>query len=39
MLAFYFSQKSKYNCQGTDVFSNIVELLHLLYYNLMRESS
>ena len=29
-LVFYFPRKSNYNCQGTDIFSNIVELLLFL---------
>ena len=31
-LVFYFPRQSKYSCRDTDVFSNIVELLLLLYY-------
>ena len=34
-LVFYFPWKSRYNCRGTDVFSNIFELLLLLYYTSM----
>ena len=35
-LVFYFPWKSRYNWPGTDVFSNIFELLLLLYYTSMQ---
>ena len=30
-LVLYFSRKSRYNCRGTEIFSNIAELFFLLY--------
>ena len=34
-LVFYFPRKCRYDCRSTGLFSNIVELLLLLYYTFM----